>query len=754
DYENVSESHYRSSKTYAVLPHPLSNQPKENPARDFAKAAAMTAGGREEVPPLNGGEFLLRLVQKPLIPSPLRPHGASVGVSVDPAVAAMGPTIPHPLTGYPEPHHPPNFLIHGGFPQSSTAPWPYHYQQQQQQQPAPSHPPPPDFAAASRLQFNFNDRPNQREQSKLMLGTMSFNLANQGEGFNNKPGKRESLEAGNRKLGFAPGGKAVNGSDPNRGFDPRVNLGHRRHEPGFGSGKQEIGPTGQLGRLGVTAGSALHSESATEIRDSLLNALGRVDRAAANKQKGNHLGFSDNGNGGSALDDGIRELSDQMEKSLLVDDEADESSEKKKKHRDKDFRSDPRGGYILPQRVRKMRVLVHCRDDIQRFNSAFLEVFESLIPVEEEKAKQKQLFTRLQMLVCKEWPSARLFLYGSCANSFGFPKSDLDVCLAIGDQDIDKPEFLLRLADILQKDNLENVQALTRARVPIVKLKDPVTGISCDICINNVLAVVNTKLLRDYGEIDGRLRQLAFIVKHWAKSRAVNETYQGTLSSYAYVLMCIHFLQQRKPAILPCLQMMEPTYAVTVDGVECSYFDKVDRLQNFGARNREGIAQLVWGFFNYWAYSHDYTNNVVSVRTGSIISKQGKDWTRRIGNDRHLICIEDPFETSHDLGRVVDKNSIRVLREEFERAAEVMQFDSNPCRELLKPFIKHVHTISPPTSICIEVLCNMRIREVEIFVKTVEALPTSFNSTIHFPMEIHCPKASQVSLNNNIIVEK
>ncbi|TYG99343.1 hypothetical protein ES288_A10G189100v1 [Gossypium darwinii] len=49
-------------------------------------------------------------------------------------------------------------------------------------------------------------------------------------------------------------------------------------------------------------------------------------------------------------------------------------------------------------------------------------------------------------------------------------------------------------------------------------------------------------------------------------------------------------------------------------------------------------------------------------------SKGEKDWTRRIGNDRHLICIEDPFVVSHDLGRVVDKFSIKVLTEEFERA--------------------------------------------------------------------------------------
>lgn len=77
------------------------------------------------------------------------------------------------------------------------------------------------------------------------------------------------------------------------------------------------------------------------------------------------------------------------------------------------------------------------------------------------------------------------------------------------------------------------LQAVTSARVPIVKLVDPVMEISCDISINNVLAVTNTKLLRDYARLDVRLRQLVFIVKHWAKSRGVDNTKLRVLSSYA-----------------------------------------------------------------------------------------------------------------------------------------------------------------------------------------------------------------------------
>ena len=38
----------------------------------------------------------------------------------------------------------------------------------------------------------------------------------------------------------------------------------------------------------------------------------------------------------------------------------------------------------------------------------------------------------------------------------------------------------------------------------------------------------------------------------------MNDSYRGTLSSYCYVLMCIHLLQQRQPPILPCLQAIKP----------------------------------------------------------------------------------------------------------------------------------------------------------------------------------------------------
>ncbi|CAL5331494.1 unnamed protein product [Camellia sinensis] len=589
-------------------------------------------------------------------------------------------------------------------------------------------------------------------------------------GFPTKPSNLGNLESGNRSFDHNVDKEKISfGELSHMGLTPnhenvreKILLLDRKIR---GDKTPERRISSQFDCPGPSPGSNLHSVSGSDVEESLLELH---DEIGENEKKPRYRFQDDLRRRGDRVRSELDDLDEQVEGSLVCEDESDDKNDQKPQQssRDKvqvsidlirvlhafrrvnvtwvkkgqvqcyklgqssmntpvgvggklldencdhsalpaygiDYRSDTRGQKLLGQRMRNLRRLIPCRHDIHRLKAPFLAIYETLIPPEEENAKQKQLLTLLEKLVSKEWPEARLHLYGSCANSFRVSKSDIDVCLAIEDPDVNKSEVLLKLADILQSDNLQNVQvndlafqdlcnvltavhALTRARVPIVKLMDPVTAISCDICINNVLAVVNTKLLWDYAQIDVRLRQLALIVKHWAKSRGVNATYQGTLSSYAYVLMCIHFLQQRRPAILPCLQGMERTYAVTVDNIECAYFDQVEKLSGFGSRNRESIAQLVWAFFNYWAYCHDYANDVISIRTGSILSKRTKDWTRRIGNDRHLICIEDPFEISHDLGRVVDKNSIRVLREEFERAAQIMQFDHDPGVTLFEPYI-------------------------------------------------------------------
>lgn len=67
---------------------------------------------------------------------------------------------------------------------------------------------------------------------------------------------------------------------------------------------------------------------------------------------------------------------------------------------------------------------------------------------------------------------------------------------------------------------MKGVIQIPGARVPIVKFTDPETFVlmylfishsrklNCDICINNPLGVFNSKLIRDYSEVDSRFHEV------------------------------------------------------------------------------------------------------------------------------------------------------------------------------------------------------------------------------------------------------
>jgi len=99
-------------------------------------------------------------------------------------------------------------------------------------------------------------------------------------------------------------------------------------------------------------------------------------------------------------------------------------------------------------------------------------------------------------------------------------------------------------------------------------------------------------------------------------------------------------------AAVACVFTLQPASRLllqtrrTVGQWNCDYFDDVESLSGFGSANKESLAELVWSFFEYWAWRHDYNNSVVSVRTGGFLTKSHKEWTRRVGNERHLVCIE------------------------------------------------------------------------------------------------------------------
>lgn len=184
---------------------------------------------------------------------------------------------------------------------------------------------------------------------------------------------------------------------------------------------------------------------------------------------------------------------------------------------------------------------------------------------------------------------------------------------------------------------------IDKARIPIVKFVDPKTGINCDICVNNTLALENTKLLKEYSLLDDRFVQMSLFIKHWSKSRLLNEPYHGTLSSYAFVLLIVHFLQNLKEPILP----------------------RLDKKLDSSLKNEHSIGWLIASFFKYYSYDFDIENDVVSIKH-SHLSKKDLNWTD--DEQRYFLSIEDPFEEGFNVGRTLAEECVETLKYEFTRS--------------------------------------------------------------------------------------
>ena len=267
------------------------------------------------------------------------------------------------------------------------------------------------------------------------------------------------------------------------------------------------------------------------------------------------------------------------------------------------------------------------------------------------------------------------------------------------------------------------------------KLEFPKTdiGIQCDINFSAHLALHNTLLLRCYAASDTRVRPLILFVKNWAKVRAINTAYRGTLNSYGYVLMVLHYLVNvAQPFVCPNLQLVnkeapahlsaDEAHARSVcEGRDVRFWRneaEIRRLSEQGMlnHNKETLGYLLRGFFEYYAHTgpmsninhrgFDWGREVLSLRTkGGILSKQEKGWTgaktvvetstiaapgtpsKKEGDApstktmeetkeiryRYLFAIEDPFELDHNVARTVTHNGIVNIRDEFRRAWRIIK---------------------------------------------------------------------------------
>uniref|UniRef100_A0A8C0B3D2 Terminal uridylyl transferase 4 n=1 Tax=Buteo japonicus TaxID=224669 RepID=A0A8C0B3D2_9AVES len=267
--------------------------------------------------------------------------------------------------------------------------------------------------------------------------------------------------------------------------------------------------------------------------------------------------------------------------------------------------------------------------------------FDELSPPLSEQQNREQILASLERFIRKEYnDKARLCLFGSSKNGFGFRDSDLDICMTLeGHENAEKlncKEIIEGLAKVLKKHpGLRNILPITTAKVPIVKFEHRRSGLEGDISLYNTLRC-------DIGDAS-----------------------RGSLSSYAYILMVLYFLQQRNPPVIPVLQEIFDGKQIPqrmVDGWNAFFFDDMEelkkRLPSLG-KNTESLGELWLGLLRFYTEEFDFKEYVISIRQKKLLTTFEKQWTSK------CIAIEDPFDLNHNLGAGVSRKMTNFIMKAF-----------------------------------------------------------------------------------------
>jgi hypothetical protein len=164
--------------------------------------------------------------------------------------------------------------------------------------------------------------------------------------------------------------------------------------------------------------------------------------------------------------------------------------------------------------------------------------------------------------------------------------------------------------------------------------------VQCDINVDNHIGIRNSWLLRCYSELDPRIREFIYVVKKFAKAADLNDASGGSLSTYSWLLLSIHFLQSGiKPAVLPIVQqeINKKSGKIFHEHFAHDELEDVSKMAlliktdlNFKSENTMTVGELFQRWLTYFALSYNFKDFIISIRCGKLACRFGQDSVKNL----------------------------------------------------------------------------------------------------------------------------
>lgn len=168
-------------------------------------------------------------------------------------------------------------------------------------------------------------------------------------------------------------------------------------------------------------------------------------------------------------------------------------------------------------------------DTIANFDDIFTHFYKEHSITKRLADQHELVLTELTDLINTQTSMrCQLQPFGSTVNDLGSYYSDLDICMTLENnltgKGVECVQVLQVVSNLLSKNaEVKRLEPILSARVPIIRFE--YKGFDVDLSMYNQCAIYNSKLLKTYASLDGRVAKLFYLVKRFAKvSRVASST--------------------------------------------------------------------------------------------------------------------------------------------------------------------------------------------------------------------------------------
>ncbi|KAK7335181.1 hypothetical protein VNO80_26957 [Phaseolus coccineus] len=252
-----------------------------------------------------------------------------------------------------------------------------------------------------------------------------------------------------------------------------------------------------------------------------------------------------------------------------------------------------------------------------QLHKEIVDFCEFLSPTAEEKAVRDMAIESVFGVIKHIWPHCQVEVFGSFRTGLYLPTSDIDVVIL--KSGLPNPQIGLNAISkaLSQRNMAKRIQVIGKARVPIIKFVEKISGLAFDISFDIDNGPKAAEYIQEAVLKWPPLRPLCLILKVFLQQRELNEVYSGGIGSYALLAMLMAMLRNL-------------------------------RLSQASVEHNLGV--LLVHFFDFYGRKLNSSDVGVSCNgTGTFFVKSSKGFLNK--GRPSLISIEDPQAPENDIGK-------------------------------------------------------------------------------------------------------